>query len=374
MRRILLCAAIFIIYCTLFISPAGAQGLPLIRNYTAAEYGGHNRNYDVEEGEDGTIFVANFEGLLYYDRVRWRIIHTPGINRVTVCVRDSKNTMWVGGYKFFARVQQRANGELYLQQVAKDGQFDGEVMEIFEDEGALQFVASDNNVYEVTETDSSTPIVKLKKRTNANFTIGVESNVVSVEALKAGKENALMEDIIQTEKLDDGLIVKVKENMGLIIADDQGNDLFTITEANGLCSNQVSYVAYDRHGTLWGATAHGIFAIEVPSVYSYFLPKDGVTGEVHAITAFNNKIYVGGTNGVFVVSSRQYKDIPEINNICWTMSVSRDGLLAATSSGIFKISASGSVSRMTANSTTATCGIIGFFKYVQLVDTECVIS
>ena len=25
-----------------------AQGLPLIRNYTAAEYGGHNRNYDID--------------------------------------------------------------------------------------------------------------------------------------------------------------------------------------------------------------------------------------------------------------------------------------------------------------------------------------
>ena len=292
MRRILLCVAFFILHGSLFIIPAGAQGLPLIRNYTASEYGGHNRNYDVEEGEDGTIFVANFEGLLYYDHARWRMIHTPGINRVTVCVRDSKNTMWVGGYKYFGRVQQQTNGELSLQQVAKDGQFDGEVMEIFEDEGALQFVASDNNVYEVTETDSSTPIVKLKKRTNANFTIGVESNVVSVEALKAGKENALMEDIIQTEKLDDGLIVKVKENMGLIIADDQGNDLFTITEANGLCSNQVSYVAYDRHGTLWGATAHGIFSIEVPSLYSYFLPKDGLIGEVHSIIAYGGKVYV----------------------------------------------------------------------------------
>ena len=353
MRRILLCAAIFIIYCTLFISPAGAQGLPLIRNYTAAEYGGHNRNYDVEEGEDGTIFVANFEGLLYYDRARWRIIHTPGINRVTVCVRDSKNTMWVGGYKYFGRVQQQANGELSLQQVAKDGQFDGEVMEIFEDEGALQFVASDNNVYEVTETDSSTPIVKLKKRTNANFTIGVESNVVSVEALKAGKENALMEDIIQTEKLDDGLIVKVKENMGLIIADDQGNDLFTITEANGLCSNQVSYVAYDRHGTLWGATAHGIFSIEVPSLYSYFLPKDGLIGEVHSIIAFDGKIYVGTTNGLFAVASRQCKRIDAINNICWELCQSGNALLAATSSGIYKITQDGVVSRLTSNATTA---------------------
>lgn len=331
MRRILLCVAFFILHGSLFIIPAGAQGLPLIRNYTAAEYGGHNRNYDVEEGEDGTIFVANFEGLLYYDRARWRIIHTPGINRVTVCVCDSKNTMWVGGYKYFGRVQQQTNGELFLQQVAKDGLFDGEVMEIFEDEGALQFVASDNNVYEVTETDSPTPIVKLKKRTNANFTIGVESNVVSVEALKAGKENALMEDIIQTEKLDDGLIVKVKKNMGLIIADDQGNDLFTITEANGLCSNQVSYVAYDRHGTLWGATAHGIFSIEVPLLYSYFLPKDGLIGEVHSIIAFDGKIYVGTTNGLFAVASRQCKRIDAINNICWALCQQGDALLTASS-------------------------------------------
>ena len=43
---------------------SAAQGLPLIRNYTAAEYGAHNRNFDVEIGEDGTVFVANFEGLL----------------------------------------------------------------------------------------------------------------------------------------------------------------------------------------------------------------------------------------------------------------------------------------------------------------------
>ena len=353
MRRILLCAAFFILHALFFISPAGAQGFPLIRNYTAEEYGGHNRNYDVEEGEDGTIFVANFEGLLYYDRARWRIIHTPGINRVTVCVRDSKNAMWVGGYKYFGRVQLRANGELFLQQVAKDGLFDGEVKEIFEDEGSLQFVASDNNIYEVTETESPSPIVKLKKHTNARFNIGVESNVVSVEALKAGKENALMEDIIQTEKLDDGLIVKVKENMGLIIADDQGNDLFTITEANGLCSNQVSYVAYDRHGTLWGATAHGIFSIELPSLYSYFLPKDGLTGEVHSIIAYGGKVYVGTTNGLFTVAQRQCKRIDRIDNICWALSQQGDALLAATSSGIYKITRDGAVSRLTSNATTA---------------------
>ena len=341
---------------------AGAQGLPLIRNYTAAEYGGHNRSYDIEIGEDGTVFVANFEGLLYYDRAQWRMIHTANISRVTVVYRDSKNVVWVGGYNFFARLQKRANGELFLQQIGKKGQFSGEVMEIFEDDGenqssgvSIQFVASDNNIYEVRGTS-----ISLKKHTNTNFRPGVESDIVSVEALRAGDTDVLLDDVTQIEDLDDGLKVKVIKNKGLVVADGKGRDLYTITEANGLCSNQVSYVAYDGHGTLWGATGHGIFAIEIPSVYSYFLPKDGFSGEVHAITAFDGKIYVGGTNGLYVVggdpkslASRQCKRIDDISNICWTLCESSEGLFVATSSGIYKVARGGGVSRLTTNSTTA---------------------
>ena len=332
----------------------GAQGLPLIRNYTAAEYGGHNRNYDIEMGEDGTVYVANFEGLLYYDRARWRMIHTSNINRVTVVYRDSKNTIWVGGYNYFARLQKQANGTLFLQEICKKDFFKGEVLEIFEDEGSLQFVVSDNNIYEIkNDAGKSVPTVSLKKRTNANFRIGVESQVVSLEALKQGDDDALLNDITQTEELDGGLQVKIKKNHGLIIADAQGRELYTITEDNGLCSNQVAYVAYDGHGVLWGATAHGIFSLELPSVYSYFLPKDGLTGEVHAITAFNGQIYVGCTNGLYVVSSRHCMRLPDINNICWTLCESRYGLLAATSSGIYKITQGGTVTRLTSNATTA---------------------
>ena len=350
--------SLFTFHCSLL----HAQGLPLIRNYTAAEYGGHNRNYDIEIGEDGTVFVANFEGFLYYDRARWRIIHTSNNRRVTVIYRDSKNTVWVGGYNFMARLQKRANGELFLQQFGEEGQFSGEVMEIFEEGGALQFVASDNNIYEIKEVgrrervrseESSVPTITLKRKTKANLQPGVESDIISLEALKSDAENVVMEDITQTELLDGGLQVKVKRNGGLIIADSDGRDIYIITEDNGLCSNQVSYVAYDGHGVLWGATGNGIFAIELPSVYSYFLPKDGLTGRVHTITAFNGKIYVGDTNGLYVVDSWQYKRMADINNICWELCPSHDGLLAATSSGIYKVAANGSVSRQTSYATTA---------------------
>ena len=89
--RLLLCAAFLTLHPSIFT--LHAQGIPLIRNYSAVEYGGHNRCYDLEIGEDGTLFVANFEGLLYYDRAQWRIIYSPDISRVTVVFRDSKNTV-----------------------------------------------------------------------------------------------------------------------------------------------------------------------------------------------------------------------------------------------------------------------------------------
>ena len=342
-------------YLLTFISlPSYAQGLPLIRNYSAAEYGGHNRNYDIEIGEDGTVFVANFEGFLYYDRARWRIIHTSNNRRVTVIYRDSRNTVWVGGYNFMARLQKQANGELFLQQFGEEGLFSGEVMEIFEEGESLQYVVADNNIYEVKgREETSVPTISLKKKTKANFQPGVESDIISLEALQTDPENAVLEDITETEQLDGGLQVKVKRNGGLIIADSDGRDIYTITEENGLCSNRVSYVAYDGHGVLWGATGNGIFAIELPSVYSYFLPKDGLTGRVHTITAFNGKVYVGDTNGLYVVDSWRYRRMAEINNICWELCTSHDGLLAATSSGIYKVAASGSVSRLTSYATTA---------------------
>ena len=344
----LLCAVFFILQTLLFISSAGAQGLPLIRNYTAAEYGGHNINFDIEIGEDGTVFVGNFDGLLYYDRAQWRIIHAPELRRATVVYRDSKNTFWVGGLDYLARLRKRTNGELYLQQVGRKGQFAGEVMEVFEEGASLQFVAGDNNIYEVRDTT-----VSLLKHTNAKFSSGVESDVVSLEALRASDEDVILKDITQTEKLDGGLQVKVKRNGGLIIVDSIGRELYTITEANGLCSNQVAYVAYDGHGVLWGATANGIFAIELPSVYSYFLPKDGLTGKVQAIAAFNGKIYVGDTNGLHVVDSWQYKRVADISNICWALCQSRDALLVATSSGIYRITADDRVSRLTSYATTS---------------------
>ena len=335
---------------SLFISPFSllrAQGLPLIRNYTAAEYGAHNRNFDIEIGEDGTVFVANFEGLLYYDRAQWRLIHTPENKRVTVVYRDSKDTLWVGGYNFFARLQQRANGELYMQQLGQDGQFDGEVMEIFEEDGLLQFVASDNIIYEVSGGD-----LKFKKQANTDFMTSINSDIVDVAALERGETDVLQEGITQTEVLGGGLKALVKENEGLVITDDSGKEVYRITEKNGLCSDQVAYIAYDGHGLLWGATAHGIFSIEIPSAYTWLQAKDGVSGEIQTMAEYGGVTYLGGNNGLFRINGNAVERVGNLNVFCWDLEIGSRGLLAATASGVWQIEKGGGVKRLTSNSTT----------------------
>ena len=323
-----------------------AQGLPLIKNFTAADYGGYNRNFDIETGNDGTVFVANFGGLLYYDRAQWHMIHTPDSNRVTVLYRDASNSIWIGGYRFMAHLHKKANGELFMQMVAEQDEIQGFVMEIFEDHGSLHFFASDNNIYEVRDDK-----VILKRHTKANFQTRLERTALSISALKKGYAHVLLDDITQTVKLDGGLQVQVRKNHGLVITDNHGRKLYTITQNNGLCSDKVASVAYDGHGVLWGATEHGVFAIELPSVYTYLLQKDGIMGEIRSIAAFDGKIYVGDTNGIHCVESRQCRQI--VNTICWAMCTSPNGLLAATSNGIYRIGENSSVSQLTTTSTTS---------------------
>lgn len=116
---------------------ASAQGIPFLRNYTSNEYKGHNQNFDVIAATDGTLYAANFEGLLYFDGATWRIIHTPGISRITAVFQDSKGRMWTGGYNYFGYLKIDDKGNLRMRPCTAQHAFHGEVQWIFEKEGTF---------------------------------------------------------------------------------------------------------------------------------------------------------------------------------------------------------------------------------------------
>ena len=323
-----------------------SQGIPFLKNFMAKDYHAHSRNFDVEIGADGFVYVANFEGLMYYDRAEWHIIHTPGITRVTVVYRDKNNVIWAGGYNYFGRIQRKANGDLYLQRIGDSGLFRGEVLEIYENkEGKLHFVVNDGYTYQVEDDKVS---IKAKN-SNKVPSIGL-SDVIQVDGMENGGEIVVLEDVTQTEPLGNGLKAIVKKGRGLAITDEAGHELYTVTEANGLCTNNVTYVAYDGHGQLWGASDDGVFSMAIPSAYSNFTRNEGLTGEVMSIGVFEDRKYIGTNHGLFRQDGKTFVKVAGINYACWDLDVTRQGLLAATANGIYRITGDGSVKQLTTTS------------------------
>ena len=63
---------ILLLTSILLLNTGTVKASPFIRNFTTKEYNAHNRCFDVLCDKYGTVFVANFEGLLYYDGATWR--------------------------------------------------------------------------------------------------------------------------------------------------------------------------------------------------------------------------------------------------------------------------------------------------------------
>ena len=325
-----------------------AQGLPYIRNYSPEEYHGNNMNFDIETDGMGNILVANFEGLMYYDHAQWRIIRTPGITRVTVVYRASTNVIWVGGYNYFGRVVTKDNGELTIKRIGDEELFRGEVSEIFEQGPKLRFIVSTGAIYEV----DNNKVKVVKEIDRERLKIGM-MDVVDVNALDKEDKELVKNDTVMTEELDNGLIAILPKNNGLKIADESTGKGFSITDKNGLCSNNVSYIAFDKHGYLWGATTKGVFNMQVPSAYSRFTQNEGLNGEVLSIEKANGTIYVGTDDGLYRLNGQQFEHVTSIRYACWDLKESSQSLLAATAEGVFRVFPNGTAKQLSIRTATA---------------------
>ena len=114
--------------------PVRAQGLPFMRNYEPSEYNAHNQNFDIlVDKEEGVVYVANFEGLLYFDNAEWDILHTPGISRITTLFQDSMGKIWTGGYNFIGYLEYNDVIDAKLHPLENLSGIRGEVNEIWEE-------------------------------------------------------------------------------------------------------------------------------------------------------------------------------------------------------------------------------------------------
>jgi len=323
MKKVLL--LLFSIVCSLLT--VQAQGIPFIRNYSATEYGGHNQNFDIMTGEHGMVYVANFEGLLYFDQAEWHMLHTPSVTRITTLFRDSKGTIWTGGYNYIGYVTISDNGRPQLHAIDRHNVFQGEVQWIWEKSGHVYFLVSDKKIYSIRDESVIWAAGEQLPKSGTSTFIG-EAHVNQVQQLEMGFK-ALATD-----------------GDGVIFVKDDDKELFRITEDNGLCSNNVRFINYDGHGHVWGATDNGIFCIAFPSIYTHFTTHEGLHGEVLSLCLFGDKLYAGTQSGLFYLQGKRFVKAPEISYACWQIVPQGNSLLAATADGLYRISPQGQINQL----------------------------
>lgn len=320
------------LFLTCILLGAGAQGVPFYHNISAATYKAHNQNFDIEFDNDGILYVANFEGLLYYDNSKWNLLYTPALTRVTVLLKDSKGKVWAGGYNFFGYVKAGKNGILELKSQDEQHEIKGEVQDIWESHGDIYFAVSNGKTYtakqnKVYQTADVLPIPY-------DYTPVINNATVNWR-----------------EDIGNGMTAVATESEGLVIINSSGNILYQLKEENGLCSDNIASLAYNKHGLLWGATDNGLFVVQVPSPYSHFSQDQGLRGEVLSLAKINEQIYAGTSNGLFRRDRHSFVHIEKVNYACWQLINYEGGLLAATSNGVYKIAANGAVNHLTTSST-----------------------
>ena len=220
----------------------------------------------------------------------------------------------------------------------------GEVLEIWEKDGQLNFVVNDGQCFHVNG-DKVTVYKELGNISKTGLT-----DIINPDVIDEKGELEVLTDITHVIDLKQGQKVSVKKGHGILVTDENGEELYTVTEANGLITNNVQWIDYDDHGRIWGATENGLFAMAVPSAFSRFTEHEGLKGEVVAMTEYHGQKYVGTNDGLFRLEGRRFVKLPGFDYTCWHLLVTDEGLLAATSVGILLITPNGTVRRITATS------------------------
>ncbi len=297
------------------------NGNPFIVNYLPDAYHAHNRNFDVVSDDNGRVYVANFEGLLYYDQAEWHTIHAPGVFRITKLYKASDGRIWVGGYNLFGYLTPADNGELQLKAIfSKDSKgFLGEVTGITEVNGKIHVESSLGDVADVSiEESSMKDFVVTKSSDEVNYHNDIQLN--------------------QTLHLPNGSTLLATQGEGIILLDAEQKEVFHLTEQDGLCNNNVNALYPTALGHVWGATDNGIFLLNIESPYTRFNASDGLVGEVQSICHTPQGLYVGTLQGLYRQNGKAFEHIGEIRQACWQLLLHPGGTLyASTADGLFAV-------------------------------------
>lgn len=383
-HRFLFTILLFTIPFAKVFSQASIGKLP-IENFPRKVYEAQAQNWDIIQGDDRIMYIANNGGLLVYNGEKWKEIDLEGEATARTLVYY-KDTIFVGGNGEFGTFTKNNVGDwkytsylsllpetqpefndiwnVYIQDnhvLFQSHHFifdllpSREKIEITYSEAAIAHAFLIDDTYFIYSPErglcdfkqgeisplNSTPIF-MDMRVNAMIKTSDDKGFllftskdgifelrkdpkIGVYSFKSfGDKTALKElELYSAIRMPNGLIAVLARGNGLFFVSEKGNVVNKVDKKTGLIDDNTLCQYVDRQGNLWVGTSNGISRIEINSTVSQYNDRYGLKGTVEGIVRFHDTLYAATQSGLYYFdnSMNRFARIESVNLECWGMDI-----------------------------------------------------
>ncbi len=349
------------------------------RIFSSRTYGGHPRNFAIDQNSNGFIFVGNAFGLLQFDGQQWQKYSLPQGNSAYAVFCDSDGKIWTGSYQEAGYFSPQVNGTLQYTSITSQlpAEFAkaGEVLDIVTyNQGVL--LLTRNTLFYLTSGickmyPTSSRYIAMKKYNHQIFLLSEDAlqqwTAEGVHTLQSfnrvehplafsiqhKKIYILEETNIRTYNLGsketqsfflpagmagqykgirclaDSTLLLFSYAEGILLLNPSGIPQQRIARVNGLMGNTIHDVCTDARGDLWLALDNGIAFLEYSSPFRYMNASNGVEGMGYSSALHRGDLYLGTSMGLYLASLNDLSCLPvsSVRGQIWHLQTLKDKLL-----------------------------------------------
>lgn len=363
-----------------------------VNHFSAQEYGGHTQNWDICQGNNQFVYVANSKGLMEFNGIDWKIFSLPGQKIVRSVAVGAEGNIYTGGLGEFGFWKRDVNGLLNyfsLKDQIKDKEFPheeiwkilvlkdqilfqsfgfmysykqnkvskiklpGPILFCFEAEGSVYAEVIGLGLYELKgsalEMVPNTQMLGqesicaiLNGRTPGEIIIVGSSNVFAFQNKRLVTFNKGFNLEIRKAKINKAIRLSNGNYVfgtllnGIYLTDGYGNILNHYNQLNGLQNNTVLslFEASDRQ--LWVGLNSGIDLIHNLE-NTHYLDPNGDVGTVFDAIQYQNRFYIATNHGIYLLKNKHFNLIGNTQGHSLNFTIVNGQLYCGHSNGTYWI-------------------------------------
>lgn len=348
--------------CSYTVCAQNGCGLPAVVNYTKFDYHGGSQNWEMGQDKQGVMYFANNEGLLSFDGSHWKLYPLPNNTVIWSLAVSDDGKIYVGGQDEIGYFSPGANSILtYTSLKDKIPEQHRKFADIWHIAvmGGRVFFQADDQIFEynnksirvhpsnsqwlfmsrsgdhIFASDRAAGLLQFDKNQWAPVTDGKKlAGILIAGIIPMGRDSIFIVSrtngifllhnglitppsdnkhhhlyINMAAKINDAELMLATSSDGCQIVNIRTHEWQSYSNDQGLQNNNALSVFMDASKNLWTGLNSGISYINYNSAIRYLQVGKANTLPGYSTSIFNNRLYVGTSNGLYSAPVTNNNDI-----------------------------------------------------------------